>query len=234
MQGNAEAHFHLGLMYLRRRDGEEALRAFQHCKHLYQVRHDEAVAAGRTPSPRPDSAPTVAASVATRAEEGAGGTSSGDSLPRAEKRRRVAPLPPPVVDAATTGATSIAAQMRPAAEMWNALALLHLAEGGVETARTVLRRLVAALPHYADARVNLALADLATGREAAAVNALRQVLVEDPAHVEARSAYALICLRHGLPSRALTLVGPALAGTRAVGRGLTFGWAAAAVGHAAR
>eukprot|EP00168_Porphyra_purpurea_P002804 TRINITY_DN13276_c0_g1_i1.p1 TRINITY_DN13276_c0_g1~~TRINITY_DN13276_c0_g1_i1.p1 ORF type:complete len:207 (+),score=51.70 TRINITY_DN13276_c0_g1_i1:87-623(+) len=52
MQGNAEAHFHLGLMYLRRHDGEEALRALQHCKALYIARFDEHTSAGTVPSER--------------------------------------------------------------------------------------------------------------------------------------------------------------------------------------
>jgi len=295
MQGNAEAHFHLGLMYLRRHDGEEALRALQHCKALYIARYDEHVSAGTMPSERllgslarvrihtahaaylaaseqlshaerkpllgqlqkdmVSAIQTLPPPPATHAADGDDGEKAGDAdadelmaergndgghataeaaAPRSSKRRRVALVPATPGGGSGDPSPSMAAQMRPAAEMWNSLALLHLSEGGVPAARAVLRRLVAAVPEYADARSNLAVAELAAGREAAAATALAGVLAVDPSHVEARCNYALLCLRHGLPGRALALLRPATAGTCGVGRGLTFAWATTAVAHAAR
>jgi len=295
MQGNAEAHFHLGLMYLRRHDGEEALRALQHCKALYIARYDEHVSAGTVPSERllrslarvrihtahaaylaaseqlshaerrpllgqlqkdmVSAIQTLPPPPATHAADGEDGEKAGDAdgdelmaeegkddgdasadaaAARNSKRRRVALVPAPPGGGSGDPSPSVAAQMRPAAEMWNSLALLHLSEGGVPAARAVLRRLVAAVPEYADARSNLAVAELAAGREAAAATALAGVLAVDPSHVEARCNYALLCLRHGLPGRALALLRPATAGTCGVGRGLTFAWATTAVAHAGR
>ena len=190
-------------MYLRRHDGEEALRALQHCKALYIARYDEHVSAGTMPSERllgslarvrihtahaaylaaseqlshaerkpllgqlqkdmVSAIQTLPPPPATHAADGDDGEKAGDAdadelmaergndgghataeaaAPRSSKRRRVALVPATPGGGSGDPSPSMAAQMRPAAEMWNSLALLHLSEGGVPAARAVLRRLV--------------------------------------------------------------------------------------------
>lgn len=221
MPRNAEAHFHLGLMYMRLCDGEEALRAFQHCLQIYSERMEPY-------SSNPEAAPpqlksrmaTLRAHTAQAAHLAAAAKFS-----REERSLLLERLQKDLVTATNLDNTQ--------PQIWNALALLHLNEDGYEGAREVLRSIRGSFPEYLDALNNLGLAELALGNAEAAITCFQKVIVLDRGHAEALSNYGLVLLRHSVYEAAARAFEGAVKGTHKDSRGLSFAWGGLAIANAA-
>uniref|UniRef100_A0A6T6CIT4 UDP-N-acetylglucosamine--peptide N-acetylglucosaminyltransferase SPINDLY n=1 Tax=Compsopogon caeruleus TaxID=31354 RepID=A0A6T6CIT4_9RHOD len=217
MQYNAEAHFHLGLLGLRSGRGEEALKAFQHALTLSQQRL----------------------------------TTFGDAPPRGYIGR-VAEMQAHTAQAAHMAAiTALDAERRAPClvkmqadlieaskldnsqpDIWNAVALLHLAEGGYEGAREVLTAILRAFPSYFDALNNLGVAELTLGNLNEATKHFQTVISQDRTHVEALSNYGVVLLRLGIFDLALKVF-EAVVRDAPHARGLAFAWGGLAVSYLA-
>lgn len=221
MPRNAEAHFHLGLMYMRKCDGEEALRSFQHCKQIYNERLEQHTTAG-TQAP-----PQLLSSIARLRSHTAQAAhmAAAATLGREERAPLLERLQRDLV-AATNMDNS-----QP--DVWNALALLHLTEGGEEGARDVLRSIRTSFPDYLDALNNLGLSELALGNEEAAISCFQKVILCDREHAEALSNYGVVLLRHGMYDAAIRTFETAVHGSAPDGRGLSFAWGGLAIARGA-
>ncbi len=220
MPRNAEAHFHLGLMYMRLCDGEEALRAFQHCRQIYNERMEQYC--------NPESAPAqLKARIATLRAHAAQAAhlAAAHKFSREERSMLLERLQKDLVAATNLDNTQ--------PHIWNALALLHLNEGGFDGARQVLRSIRHSFPEYLDALNNLGLAELALGNAEAAITCFQKVIVLDRGHAEALSNYGLVLLRHSVYEAAARAFEGAVNGTHKDSRGLSFAWGGLAIAHAA-
>lgn len=218
---NAEAHFHLGLMHLRNGDSEEALRAFQHCRHLYSERIDQHVATNGSDIPSPLSAKL--ARVRSHAAQAAHLTAQ--SMSREQRAPVLEKLQKELVAATKLDVSQL--------DVWNSLALLHLNEGGNKGARDVLLSIRQTFPDYLDALNNLGLAELALGNEEAAISCFQKVILHDRQHVEALSNYGVVLLRHGMYDAAIRSFEAAVDTVAPDTRGLAFAWGGLAVARAA-
>lgn len=221
MSRNAEAHFHLGLMYMRRCDGEEALRAFQQCSQIYSERlkqyarnMEEAPAELRRNFARLKSHTAQAAHLAASTQ-----------YSRDERAPLLEQLQKDLVAATNLDTTQ--------PDIWNALGLLHLNEGGFEGSRDVLRTITETFPEYLDALNNLGLSELALGNAEEALSCFQKVIVLDRGHAEALSNYGLVLLQHGMYESASRAFEAAVKGSSREGRGLSFAWGGLAISHAA-
>lgn len=221
MPRNAEAHFHLGLMYMRRCDGDEALRAFQHCRSIYKERLDRYA---RSPESAPPQLKARFATLRAHAAQAAH-LAATMKLSRDERAELLARLQKDLVAATNLDNTQ--------PHIWNALALLHLNEGGYEGAREVLRSIRHSFPEYLDALNNLGLAELALGNAEAAISCFQKVIVMDRNHAEALSNYGLVLLRHAVYESAARAFEGAVQGIHKDTRGLAFAWGGLAISHAA-
>lgn len=218
---NAEAHFHLGLMHLRNADSEEALRAFQHCRHLYSERIDQYVAThGSEP---PSSLCAKLARVRSHAAQAAHLTAQ--TMSREQRAPVLEKLQKELVAATKLDVSQL--------DVWNSLALLHLKEGGHKGARDVLLSIRQKFPDYLDALNNFGLAELALGNEEAAISCFQKVILLDREHVEALSNYAVVLLRHGMYDAAIRSFEAAVDTVAPDTRGLAFAWGGLAVARAA-
>ena len=221
MPRNAEAHFHLGLMYMRKCDGEEALRSFQHCSQLYAERLEQHATAETSPPPQLLSSVARLRSHTAQAAH----LAAAASLAREERAPLLERLQKDLVSATNLD------HSRP--DVWNALALLHLTEGGSGGARDVLRSIRQSFPDYLDSLNNLGLAELALGNEKAAISCFQKVILCDKRHPEALSNYGLVLLRHAMYDAAIRAFESAVETTQTDGRGLSFAWGGLAVARAA-
>lgn len=221
MPRNAEAHFHLGLMYMRKCDGEDALRAFQHCKQIYNERLEQYNAQNKDPPPQLLSNIARLRSHTAQAAH----LAASSKYEREERAPFLARLHRDLVAATNLDSSQ--------PDVWNALALLHLNEGGFEGAREVLRSIRGSCPEYLDALNNLGLAELALGNEEAAISCFQKVILVDKGHAEALSNYGVVLLRHGLYDAAIHAFNGAVRGSTSRGRGLAFAWGGLAVARAA-
>lgn len=218
---NAEAHFHLGLMHLRNGDNEEALHAFQHCRHLYSERIDQYVATHG--SDAPSSLCAKLARVRSHAAQAAHLTAQ--SMTREQRAPVLEKLQKELVAATKLDVSQL--------DVWNSLALLHLNEGGNKGARDVLLSIRQTFPDYLDALNNLGLAELALGNEEAAISWFQKVILLDRGHVEALSNYAVVLLRHGMYDAAIRSFEAAVDTVTPETRGLAYAWGGLAVARAA-
>lgn len=200
MPGNPEAHFHIGLMYLRRADGEEALRAFQLARSIYERRMKRYTTSG---APVPDRLRRSIASLRAHVAQAAY-LAVASRLSLSDRAPLLTRLQSDLV-----ASTEIDPE-QPAA--WNALALLHLAEGGSSGARDMFTAIRAVYPNYADAVNNLALSELAEGRLDAAEAHLQRAIAMDPGHVEAITNYGTVLLLRGRYDLALSMYSQANSG----------------------
>lgn len=221
MPRNAEAHFHLGLMYMRKCDGEEALRSFQHCKQIYNERIDQYKSQGTEPPPHLLSCVARLRSHTAQAAHLA-------ATSRYERDKRAPILTRLHRD--LVGATNMDSTQP---DVWNALAMLHLSEGGYEGARAILRSIRTSCPEYLDALNNLGLAELALGNEENAISCFQKVILCDKGHAEALSNYGVVLLKHGIYDAAIRAFQGAVKGSTAQGRGLSFAWGGLAIARGA-
>lgn len=221
MPRNAEAHFHLGLMHMRKCDGDEALRSFQHCKDIYNDRLEQYEAQGGKAPPQLLS--TVARLRAHMAQAAHMVASSKYELD--ERTHLLARLQRDYVSATSLDFTQ--------PDVWNAVGLLHLTEEGHEGARDVFRAIRSVFPEYMDVVNNLGLAELALGNEEAAISCFQKVVLSDRGHAEALSNYGVILLRNGFYDAALCAFESAVDGSIPNGRGLPFAWGGLAIAKAA-
>lgn len=221
MPRNAEAHFHLGLMYMRRCDGDEALRAFQHCRSIYTERLEQY---SRSPESAPPQLKARFATLRAHAAQAAH-LAATTKLSRDERSVLLERLQQDLVAATNLDNSQ--------PHIWNALALLHLNEGGFEGAREVLRSIRHSFPEYLDALNNLGLAELALGNAEAAISCFQKVIVLDRKHAEALSNYGLVLLRHAVYEPAARAFEGAVQGAHKDSRGLAFAWGGLAISHAA-
>lgn len=222
MPRNAEAHFHLGLMYMRKCDGEEALRSFEHCKQIYDERLEQFKSQGKDPPAQLlSNMARLRAHIAQAAYRAASSRySRGERIPILARLQRD-----------LVAATKLDSSQR---DVWNALALVHLNEGGFEGARSILRSIRGNYyPSYVDALNNLGLAELALGNEEAAISSFQKVIVVDKNHAEALSNYGLVLLKNGIYNAAIRAFEGAVCGAASDGRGLAFAWGGLAVARAA-
>lgn len=115
-------------------------------------------------------------------------------------------------------------------DVWNALALLHLTEGGYEGAREIFQAIHKWMPDYLDAMNNLGLAELALGNEEAAISAFQKVILCDRNHTEALSNYGVVLLRHAMYDAAIRAFEAAV---EKGGRGCAFAWGGLAIARGA-
>jgi len=212
MPRNSEAHFHLGLMYLRSGEGTDALKLFKHCKKLYA----EKLAASNDNPP-----PGLLANMA-RLRCHIAHASRLDAASRTdpdEKSKLLQELQSLLLESSDNLNT------------WNSLALLHLLEGGEKGARDILRGIRDAYPDYLDAINNLGLAELYLGNEREATKCFQEVVLRDRAHLEALSNYGVILLQHGMFEHAATAFEDTLKEAD-VGRGLSYAWCGLAIAKA--
>lgn len=221
MPRNAEAHFHLGLMYMRKCDGEEALRSFRHCKQIYNERLELHSSQGTKLSPQLLS--NIARLRAHMAQAEYMAASSKFELD--ERTHLLSRLQRDLVSSTSLDF------MQP--DVWNALGLLHLTEKGHEGAREVFRAIRGSFPDYLDVINNLGLAELALGNEDAAISCFQRVILCDKGHVEALSNYGVILLRKGMYDAALRTFESAVDGSTPNGRGLSFAWGGLAIAKGA-
>jgi tetratricopeptide (TPR) repeat protein len=221
LPNNAEAFFHMGLFHLRNADGEDALRAFQRAKAIFDARAKRLHAAS-IPIP-----PRLTKSVARlRAHTAQAAHLAASSKLSREERA-------PLLDRLQADLVASTAEDSTRPDVWNALALLHLGEGGFHGARDVLRTICDAFPDYVDAVNNLGLAELALGNEHAAVACFQKAVLADVRHCEALSNYGLVLLRRGAFDAASRMLRAAVDGAGPHGFGLAFAWGGLAVAEAA-
>ncbi len=221
MSRNAEAHFHLGLMYMRRCDGEEALRAFQQCSQIYSERLKQYA---RNPEEIPLELRRNLARLKSHTAQAAH-LAASTQYTRDERAPLLEQLQKDLVEATNLDTTQ--------PDIWNALGLLHLNEGGFEGSRDVLRTITETFPEYLDALNNLGLSELALGNAEAAIACFQKVIVLDRSHAEALSNYGLVLLQHGMYESASRAFEAAVKGSSREGRGLSFAWGGLAISHAA-
>lgn len=221
MPRNAEAHFHLGLMYMRKCDGEEALRSFQHCKQIYNERIEQYKAQGTAP-------PAQLLSSVARLRSHTAQAAHLAAASRYEREKRAPILTRLHRD--LVGATNMDSTQP---DVWNALALLHLTEGGYEGAREILRSVRTSCPEYLDALNNLGLSELALGNEEVAISCFQKVILCDKGHAEALSNYGVVLLKHGMYDGAIRAFEGAVEGSTPQGRGLSFAWGGLAIARGA-
>jgi tetratricopeptide (TPR) repeat protein len=218
---NPEVHFHLGLMHMRRADGEEALRAFQQAKMIYEERQRPYIEAGAALPPR------LAGSVAKLRSHTAQAAHLAASTRLSREERA------PLLDRLQKDLVSSTQLDCSQPDVWNALALLHLTEGGYTGARDVLQSIHESFPEYLDAINNLGLTELALGNEEAAASCFQQVILGDRNHAAALSNYGLILLRRGMFDSAASTFERAVQDSKGTGRGLASAWAGLAVARVA-
>lgn len=222
MPRNAEAHFHLGLMYMRKCEGEEALAAFRHCKQLLQERLEHHRSSSTAPPPphlliklaRLGSHTTQAAYLA-----------AVNSIAREERAPFLERMQNDLIAATNLDKNQ--------PDIWNALALLHLTEGGSHGARDVLHCARNSFPDYLDALNNLGLSELAVGEEESAISCFQKVILCDRHHNEALSNYALVLLRHGMYEAAIRAYEGAIDLSTPDAPGIAYAWGGLAVARAA-
>lgn len=221
MPRNAEAHFHLGLMYMRKCDGEEALRSFHHCKRIYNDRLEQYESqGGKAPPQLLSSVARLRAHMAQAAHMAAWSKYDTD-----ERTHVLSRLQRDLVSATSLDYTQ--------PDVWNALGLLHLTEKGHEGARDVFRTIRSVFPEYLDVVNNLGLAELALGNTETAVSCFQKVIINDRGHAEALSNYGVVLLRNGFYDAALCAFESAVDGSIPNGRGLPFAWGGLAIARAA-
>lgn len=220
MPRNAEAHFHLGLMYMRSGDFQPALRSFQHARNLtverfnnYQNNNIDPPAPLKAQVARIRSHCAQAAHLVALVMERDKHT---DILSKTQKE---------LIASIKQDCTS--------PDAWNALGLVHLNEGGSAGARDVFRTIRQSFPDYLDALNNVGVAELGLGNEELAISCFQKVLLCDREHVEALSNYGVVLLRHGMYDAAVRAFSAAVKGSPPDARGLSFAWGALAVAHAA-
>ena len=221
MHRNAEAHFHLGLMYMRKSDGDEALRLFQHCKKIYEERLEHF----RLKQLPPPQQLLVSIARAKSHIAQAAHLAASSSLKRQDRGGLLQTLQNDLVESTKLDFWQ--------PDVWNALALLHLVEGGESGSRDLLRSIRCSFPDYLDALNNLGLAELALGNESVAMGCFQKVILCDRAHPEALSNYALILLQNGMYDAAIRAFETAVEGSHSHGRGLSFAWSGLAVARCA-
>lgn len=221
MPRNAEAHFHLGLMYMRKNDGQDALSAFARCDHIYDEMLNSCRSQDKTPPPQ------LYASVA-RLRSHLAQAAHLDAIAKYDREARAPYLQE--LQQNLVHATSIdCSQM----DVWNALGLFLLKEGGLEGAHAVFQMIRSICPDYLDVLNNLGLVELALNKEEAAVSCFQKVLMCDKWHVEALSNYGGVLLRLGMHEAAIRVYKRAVEGTMGNGRGLCYAWAGLAVARGA-
>lgn len=221
MPRNAEAHFHLGLMYMRKCDGEEALRSFQHCKQIYNERMEQYKSQATEP-------PVQLLSCVARLRSHSAQAAHLAAMSRYERRDRASilnRLHRDLVVATNMDSTQ--------PDMWNAIALLHLSEGGSKGARDILKKIRMTFPDYLDVLNNFGLAELALGNEESAVSCFQKVILCDKEHAEALSNYGVILLKHKIYDAAIRAFEGAIKGSMGQGRGLSFAWGGLAIARGA-
>ncbi|CDF34000.1 unnamed protein product [Chondrus crispus] len=221
MPRNAEAHFHLGLMYMRKCDGEEALRSFQHCKQIYNERLDQY----KTQSIEP---PMQLLSCIARLRSHSAQAAHLEAMSSYEREERT-----PMLTRLHRDLVVATNMDNTQPDVWNAIAMLHLSEGGYEGARDILKLIRTSCPEYLDALSNLGLAELALGNEESAVSCFQKVILCDKGHAEALSNYGVVLLKHGIYDAAIRAFEGAVKGSTAQGRGLSFAWGGLAVARGA-
>uniref|UniRef100_A0A7S0BRM3 UDP-N-acetylglucosamine--peptide N-acetylglucosaminyltransferase SPINDLY n=1 Tax=Rhodosorus marinus TaxID=101924 RepID=A0A7S0BRM3_9RHOD len=217
MPRNTEAHFHLGLMFLRNGKGTEALKAFQHCMRLYNeslssYKHEE------PPRGLQRNIARLQTHIALASSLDAENLASAD-----EKSKLLKDLQELLLEATNKDAT------RP--DVWNSLALLHLLEGGEMGSREILKSILESFPDYLDGLNNLGLAESALGNEKEARRCFQEVVLRDRGHVEALSNYGVLLVQHGMFEHAASLFQDALSGTKE-SRGLPFALCGLAISRA--
>lgn len=221
MPRNAEAHFHLGLMHMRKNDGQSALNAFERCDHIYSEMIKSCRSQNKTP-PR-----QLCASVA-RLRSHLAQAAHLDAVTKYDRDARAPYLQE--LQQGLVHATNIdCSQM----DVWNALGLFLLKEGGMDGSHAVFQRIRTICPDYLDAINNLGLVELSRNKDEAAVVCFQKVLMCDQLHVEALSNYGGILLRLGLYEAAIRVYKRAVEGTMGIGRGLCFAWAGLAIARGA-
>lgn len=186
MPRNAEAHFHLGLMYLRKSDGDEALQAFHHCRRIYAERFKQYEVNNSSPPPH-----LVAQLARLRIHVAqAAHLAAQTSLPHDDRVALLERLQRDLLSAANLDPTQ--------PDAWNALGLLHLLEGGTAAAKQLLLALHSGFPDYLDALNNLGLAETSSGNFPAAISTMQKVLLYDNAHAESLTNYGILLLQTGM------------------------------------
>lgn len=221
MPHNAEAHFHMGLLHMRNADGEEALRAFQRAKRIFEDRERCYIdAQTAVPQRLTNSIAKLRAHTAQAAH-----LAAATRLTREERA--------PLLDRLQKDLIASSNLDSACPNVWNALALLHLSEGGYCGARDVLRSICDSFPEYLDAWNNLGLSELALGNEEMAVACFQKVILSDRKHAEAFTNYGVVLLRRGLHDAAMQAFRSAISAAREYGFGLSFAWGGLAVAHVA-
>lgn len=221
LPNNAQAHFHLGLLHMRNADGENAVRAFTTARTILDERVRRCSDASLPVPPR---LTKLLASLRAHTAQAAH-LAASSKLSREERA--------PLLDRLQADLVASTAEDHAQPNVWNALALLHLGEGGFHGARDVLRSICETFPDYLDAQNNLGLAELALGDERAAVACFQNVVLRDMRHSEALSNYALVLLRRGVYPAAARLFRAATEGTEPGAFGLSFAWGGLAIAEAA-
>lgn len=221
LPGNAEAHFHAGLLAMRAAEGEDALRAFTRARSIFEARVTVLARAGApVPARLTRSLARLRAHTAQAAH-----LAAASKLSKEERA--------PLLDRLQADMVASTRENPGSPDVWNALALLHLGEGGFAGARDLFALICDNFPEYLDALNNLGLAELALGNEAAAVSCFQAAVLRDTRHAEALSNYALVLLRKGLYCAAGRAFRAALEGAGPGAWGLSFAWAGLAVAEAA-
>jgi tetratricopeptide (TPR) repeat protein len=221
LPNNAEAFFHSGLLHMRNANGEDALRAFQRARAIFDTRVQRFVNASvPVPVRLTQSLACLRAHTAQAAH-----LAAASKLSREERA--------PLLDRLQSDLVASTQEDSTRPDVWNALALLHLGEGGFSGAREILLSICEAFPDYLDALNNLGLAELALGNEHAAVACFQKVVLTDVRHTEALSNYGLVLLRNGVYEAAARTFRAAVDGAGADGFGLAFAWGGLAIAEAA-
>jgi tetratricopeptide (TPR) repeat protein len=221
MPRNAEAHFHYGLLHLRNADGEEALRAFHQSKRIYEDRERRYIADGIAAPQR-----LVGCIARLRAHTAqAAHLAAATRLSRDERAPLLDRLQKDLVHSTNLDATQ--------PDVWNALALLHLSEGGIVGARDLLQSICESFPTYLDAVNNLGLAELAIGNEQAATNCFQKVILADRYHAAAMSNYGVVLLRNGVYEKAARTFLTAVSDAKPNETGLASAWGGLAIARSA-
>lgn len=182
---NAAAHTHLGLLYLRLSCGADALIAFQRARQILDARVRRL---GAATAPIPASlAKAVARLRALTAH--AAHVAASSRLTRAERAPLIERLQADFVASTNEDVTQ--------PDVWNALALLHLGEGGLGGAKAILEQIVTVFPEYLDAVSNLGVVEAEMENLKEAVGCFQRVLRKDVGHIEALVNYGGVLLRMG-------------------------------------
>lgn len=220
MPRNAEAHFHLGLMYLRSGDFQPALRSFQHSRNLTVERFNNYQNNNIDPP-----APLKAQVARVRSHCAQAAHLVALSMERDKHTDILSKTQKELIASIKQDCTS--------PDAWNALGLVHLNEGGSAGARDVFCTIRQSFPDYLDALNNVGVAELGLGNEELAISCFQKVLLCDREHVEALSNYGVVLLRHGMYEAAVRAFSAAVKGRPPDARGLSFAWGALAVAQAA-